>query len=177
MTQRLENPKRVEELNPAQTLQRIGLKQGDSLCDIGAGTGLFTFAAAEQTQGDLYAVDLSEQMLSILADKKQALGAQNVHLAPHISFIPKDSCDYALLCTVLHELDDMGGMLREIRRILRQGGSLAVIEFHKRQTPLGPPEARRISPEQVEAIAKESGFSKKDCVPLGENFYLLLLSK
>jgi ubiquinone/menaquinone biosynthesis C-methylase UbiE len=80
----------------------------------------------------------------------------------------------ALLCTVLHELEDPEGMMSEIKRILLPGGTLAVIEFHKRRTPLGPPEARRISPDRTEEILRQHGLRKTEYFELGENFYTLL---
>ncbi|MFA6075127.1 MAG: hypothetical protein WCV63_02675 [Negativicutes bacterium] len=44
---KFENPERVAELNPQLTLRAAGFERGMTLCDIGAGTGLFTFAAAD----------------------------------------------------------------------------------------------------------------------------------
>ena len=53
---KFENPERIAELNPRQTLQAVGFKRGMTLCDIGAGTGLFTFfCRRNERQTDLRA--------------------------------------------------------------------------------------------------------------------------
>ncbi|WRS27549.1 methyltransferase domain-containing protein [Oscillospiraceae bacterium MB08-C2-2] len=171
---RLENPQRVEELSPPQTLKRLGLHQGDTFCDIGAGTGLFTFAAAEQTHSTVYAVEPAPRMLEILEEKKARSGAQNVCILDDVAKVPAGSCEAAMICTVLHELEAPGEMLGEIARILRPGATLAVIEFHYRITPMGGPLEHRISPERVEELAKEHGLVKTNTFELGENFYTLL---
>ena len=50
MIHKLERAERIQELNPPETLKRIGLMPGNTFCDIRAGTGIFTFAAAELTE-------------------------------------------------------------------------------------------------------------------------------
>ncbi|QIB70325.1 class I SAM-dependent methyltransferase [Aminipila butyrica] len=174
---KLDNPKRIDELNPANTLRRIGLKAGDSFGDIGAGTGIFSFEAAERTKANVYAVEISPEMLAILQNKKHERNTENIILKKDIREIPSACCQRVLLCTVLHELSEPEDMLDEIKRILTSDGIVAIIEFHKKQTPMGPPIEHRISSEQVEEEFLQHGFSKMDYFELGENFYLLLFSK
>lgn len=176
MSHKLENPKRVEELSPVSTLKRIGLKDGDTFCDVGAGTGIFTFAAAGLTRGNVYAVELSQELLDILAQKKRELNAQNVIIQNSISQLPSASCHLALLCAVLHELREAETALPQLRRALTPDGVLAVIEFHKRPTPMGPPPEHRLSPEQAEEMLLPYGFHRTDYFELGENYYILLFS-
>lgn len=173
MAHKLENPERIAELSPPTTLVRMGLREGGVLCDIGAGTGIFTFAAARMG-ADVYAVEISQQMRAILSAKRQEQRADNVHIEADVEDVPPASCDIALFCTVLHELADIPGMLAQVKRILRPGGTLAAIEFHKSGTPLGPPEQFRLSAEQLEEIFSRAGFCAKEVFPLGENFYALL---
>lgn len=174
---KLDNPKRVAELNPSGTLKRIGLKDGDVFCDIGAGTGIFTFEAAEQTKADIYAVEISREMLGILQSKKQERNAENIILKENVQAVPSASCRMVLLCTVLHELRDPENMVSEVKRILISDGVFAVIEFHKRQTSMGPPLELRMSPAQVEDQLLRHGFDKTNYFELGENLYTLVFSK
>lgn len=78
MEHKLENPQRIKELNPLETLKILNLKDGNSFCDIGAGTGIFTFAASKLTTSNIYAVDISTAMLEILNMKKGEQNADNV---------------------------------------------------------------------------------------------------
>mgnify|MGYP000553606842 CR=1 FL=1 len=43
---KFESKARLKELIPYETLKAMGLKANDVFCDIGAGTGIFTFAAS-----------------------------------------------------------------------------------------------------------------------------------
>ena len=71
---KFESPARLGELNPAVTLKNIGLEHGDVFCDIGSGTGIFTFEAAKITDNTVYAIDTSDDMLKITEGKCEALG-------------------------------------------------------------------------------------------------------
>jgi precorrin-6B methylase 2 len=59
MINKLENPARLLELAPADTLHKIGLSEGSIFCDVGAGTGVFTFPAASISNTTVYAVEIS----------------------------------------------------------------------------------------------------------------------
>lgn len=176
MEHKLENPQRLKELNPSETLKNLGLGDGSSFCDIGAGTGIFTFAASKLTNSNIYAVDISTEMLEVLKVKRTEHNADNVILKNDVQDVPSSSCDIVLASTVFHELEDMDGMANEIKRILTNGGLLAVIEFHKRKTPIGPPTNHRLSPEQIDNLLQKHEFNKIKYFELGENFYISIFT-
>lgn len=173
MVHKLERPERIQELNPPETLKKIGFKPGDTFCDIGAGTGIFTFAAAEQAESKVYAVEISAELLQLLNSRQNERKTENVILENDVRNVPDSSCDLALLCTVFHELEKPGEMLEEIRRILLPHGTLAIIEFLPKQTQFGPPPERRWSPDQLEEQLAAHGFHRAALFELGENFYVL----
>lgn len=168
---RLENPSRIAELNPKNTLREIGLMQESVFCDIGAGSGIFTFAAAEITKNNIYAVDISEDMLTILRTKVNDLNLKNINIANSVEVVPSDSCDVVLLCTVFHELSDTEDIMKEVKRVLKNNGVLSIIEFYKRTTPMGPPVEERIDSNELQNILHAFGFKQKEHFSLGENFY------
>ncbi|MGC4018115.1 MAG: methyltransferase domain-containing protein [Muricomes sp.] len=168
---KLEIPGRIAELNPRDTLERIGLKGSSTFCDVGAGTGVFTFEAAQITDNKVYAVEISSQMMEILQSKVREKNLKNVEIINGIKGVPDSSCDVVLLCTVLHEVPDVQGMMNEIKRILAEDGILAVIEFHKHQTPGGPPMEIRLDSARLEKELRECGLHQTQNFTLGENFY------
>jgi ubiquinone/menaquinone biosynthesis C-methylase UbiE len=113
-------------------------------------------------------------MREILRSKNHSA---NYVIEDSIERVPADSCDVALMCTVLHELSDIPGMVREARRVLKRSGSLAIIEFHKALTPMGPPVVRRISEPEATKVMLENGFMLTDRFELGENFYCLVFNQ
>jgi ubiquinone/menaquinone biosynthesis C-methylase UbiE len=171
---RLENPVRIAELDPANTLIKAGFQKTMTLCDIGAGSGIFSFPAGKLTGGDVYALEISDEMIRLLESRAEEHNISNLKIKKVESeILPVDSstCDMAVMVTVLHELEDKPGMLHEIKRILKEKGKLLVIEFHKGQTPMGPPSDHRISQEEAEEICNKNGFQTIDAFSLGDNYY------
>jgi ubiquinone/menaquinone biosynthesis C-methylase UbiE len=52
---------------------------------------------------------------------------------------------------MFHELADKKMLVDECRRIIRQGGSLTLVDFQKRPTVMGPPMEERVPEEEVES--------------------------
>lgn len=171
MKNKLETPARVSELNPKGTLKQIGLKNGDTFCDVGAGTGIFTFAAAEITNNKIYAVEISGEMLELLQLRIKEKKLENVAAAKGVEEVSESSCNVVLFCTVLHEVPDLQNMMNEIRRILVKDGILSVIEFHKHPTPMGPPVEKRLDSLKLAENLHDYGLHQVQQFTLGENFY------
>ena len=172
---KLENLARLAELSPPETLKTLGLRDGMTFADVGAGTGIFTVAAAEMTRAAIYAIDPSEGMRAILERKKVEQALDAVTILRGIEEVPNESVDLALLSTVLHEVNEQEAFLRSIASRMSHAGTLAVIEFHPRETPFGPPPASRLSAEDVLRLAAQAGFSESERFSLGENFYCIRL--
>lgn len=174
---KLENPDRIQELNPVQTLSRIGLRDGLTVADIGAGSGVFALPAAQITSGKVYVLEISDEMLEHIAGKAKNQNIANIELIKvagvHLN-VADHTVDIALMVTVMHELPDCGSMLAEVKRILKEAGRLAVIEFHKRDTPMGPPIQRRMDQDELADYVQKSGFTLADSFELGENMYCLV---
>lgn len=172
MMSKLEDPERLSELAPADTLKKIGLKSGDVFLDVGAGTGIFTMLAFQITGNTVYAVDTSEHMRTIIKSKTND---RHIIVEESLKFVPDACSDMALLCTVLHEVSDMPDMLSEIWRTLKPNGRLCVIDYYKDETLIGPPHEIRLSEADVEALAE--GFALTDSWKMSENLYCLIFQK
>jgi ubiquinone/menaquinone biosynthesis C-methylase UbiE len=177
---KFESPARLAELAPADTLRNIGLIEDSVFCDIGSGTGIFTVEAAKITKNTIYAIDTSDEMLRITKDKCKRLGLSNVRLIHPKGFsypIEDAQCDVVLLSTVFHEIDDKAALLREIHRILAPQGKLAIIEFYKKETPMGPPVDHRIGEKELHETVEQYDFLLASQSSLGENLYLAVFMK
>lgn len=171
---KFENPARLAELDSKNMLIRAGFEENMILCDIGAGTGVFSFSAAEISTNEVYALEKSDNMIEILNMKQNQLNIGNLNIKKVDSDVlplMDKICDMAVMVTVLHELENKDFMISEIKRILKENGKLLIIEFHKRKTPMGPPVDHRISEEQVEEICIRNGLKIKKKLSIGDNFY------
>ena len=174
---KLENQIRVNELDPFGTLKRIDIDQNDVICDIGAGSGIFTVPAAKLTRNQVYALETDREMLEIIKEKAKNEGLVNINLiqveGDNIQISDK-SVDLVLLVTVLHEIENRNVFLNEMKRALKTDGRIMLIEFFKHETPFGPPVPHRISREEVTMAMDEAGFLNSMEFALGDNFYCIV---
>ncbi|MCU0377280.1 MAG: methyltransferase domain-containing protein [Bacteroidales bacterium] len=159
---RLDNPERRELIPPEKTLLMLGLKEGDTFVDIGAGAGYFALPATRITgrTGRVIAADLSQEMLDHLRQRAFQEGAEiETILTPHNSLpIDDDTADMTFLAFVYHEIDDRSTYMAEIRRITKPSGTLAVVDWAKVQSPMGPPPDHRIAMKEALGEIASSGF-------------------
>lgn len=171
---KFENEERLKELSPIETLKRAGFKDEMVLCDIGAGTGVFAIPAAEMSTNKIYALEKSSDMIKILNERIIEKDLKNLRVEKVESdiFPIKDNiCDFLILITVLHHIEDKKTMIGEIRRMSKEKGRLLVIEFHKRETKMGPPIEIRISQKELREFAEEYSLKILNNFELGDNFY------
>src|SRR5690349_23008579 len=71
---------RAREENPEKLLKALNLKPGQTICDFGCGNGYYTIRLAKRLgpQGTVYAVDIQQEMLDMLARAVQPRGLKNV---------------------------------------------------------------------------------------------------
>lgn len=161
--QKLDNPKRKEMLPPDITLNQLGLKSGEVFLDIGAGTGYFSFPAASIVgrTGKVLAVDPSEPMVEEM--RKRALQydypqVQIIRSLENDLKVPDHCADFGLMCSVLHEIDDKPGFLAMVKKALKPGATLAIIEWIKQPMDMGPPVDERFGLEETVRLLTDWGF-------------------
>ena len=173
-------------IDTAKFFQELDLKKDIAFLDVACGRGAYTLAAAEVigNNGRIYAVDLWEEGISILRKEAAAKGIHNIStfvsdVAHHIPVVD-DSVDVCLMATVLHDLvaDQVDQpVLKEIVRVIKSMGTLAIVEFHKKEGPPGPPKPVRLSPEEVDQMLAAHGFQQKRHTEIGPENYLQIFTK
>lgn len=157
-----------------------GVRPGMTVADVGAGTGLFTrlFARAVGPGGRVYAVDISRTFVDNVLRTAREQGLNNVSgivNSQNDTGLPPASVDLVFLCDTYHHFEHPEKMLASIRRALKPGGILVVIDFERipgRSSAwvLGHVRAGR---EPVIREIESAGFRLIDQPALlKENFYL-----
>ena len=173
-------------LDPEKTLKEIGLKTGDSLLDAGCGEGSFSIPASEVVgdSGKVYAFDISEEAINFLKEEIKKSNIKNIEafigdVTKKLS-IEDESIDVCLMANILHGLvvnKKVESTLKEMFRVLRPNGILAIVDFKKIDGPPGPPKSIRMMPEEVVKIISKYGFKKKKIVEIGEYHYAVTFIK
>lgn len=117
-------------------VKALDLKPGMAVADVGAGTGAFTRLIAERVgpEGKVYAVDISEAFLKHLADSSEKLGqtqVQPVRATQQSTGLAAGAVDLAFLCDSYHHFENPAKTLASLRRALRKGGQLVVVDFDR----------------------------------------------
>ena len=155
---------------PSRVIDALGLKDGMSLADIGAGTGYFTVRLAKTFPGlTVYAVDIQPAMVDHL--KKRAASEHAKNVVPVLASaaspnIPKP-VDVVLIVDTYHHLPNRVTYFRELKKSLTASGRVAIVDFRK-DSPDGPPVEFRFTPEQIEDEMRQAGFrldAKHDFLP------------
>lgn len=176
----LEEQGRAGWQKPDQVVSALGLKPGQTACDVGAGPGYFSLrlARAVGKAGRVFAVDVEPVILDALRDRVGQTGLTNVTpvlALPHDPLIPPGSCDLILIVNTYHHFPDGPAYLRRLIAALKPGGRIANIDFQKRRTAIGPPPEQRLAREDFLKEAAAGGLrllAEKHFLPY--QYFLLL---
>lgn len=115
-------------------LKALGVKPGQTVCDMGCGNGFYTLPLAKFVgpKGKVFAVDIQPEMLTLLRERAGA--AQIKNIKPLLGTLvdpklPEREIDLILLVDVYHEFSHPEQMLAAMRKSLKPGGRVALVEF------------------------------------------------
>ena len=166
----LDRASRQQEEAPEQALTLIGLRPGMVVADVGAGSGYMTTRIARIVgpAGKVYAEDIQPAMLRIVQDKAGTEHLANIELVLGTDVdarLPADAIDLALLVDVYHEFQHPQEMLRSIRRSLKTGGQLVLVEYRKEDPTIPIAPTHRMSVADARTEVEAEGFTFDRLVP------------
>jgi ubiquinone/menaquinone biosynthesis C-methylase UbiE len=153
----LEDPSRDDWQKPHEVVMALGLAATDVVADIGAGTGYFARRFANHA-GKVYAVDIDKDLLAII-QKNAAPNLTVILAAPDDPRLPEHSVDLIFFCDVLHHIENRAAYYPKLVKALKPGGRVVVIDFYKKDLPVGPPPSMKLSDEEVIAELHNAGFT------------------
>jgi ubiquinone/menaquinone biosynthesis C-methylase UbiE len=119
---------------PEHVLDVLGVRRGQTVADVGCGSGYFTMHLAKRvgSEGRVYATDLQPEMLALLKKKTDAEHVTNV--VPVLateddSKLPKGALDLVMLVDVYHEVPKPPVTLAQLKDALKPDGRLALVEY------------------------------------------------
>lgn len=124
-------------INPEKIISQLDIKEGTKVADFGCGHGYFTIPAAKRVgqDGQVFAVDVLEEALDAVRSRSRLENLANIETrrgnleAVNGSGLPNNSMDFVLLHNVLFQSQKKPEILKETKRVLKSGGTLALADW------------------------------------------------
>jgi len=135
----MERDERVARMKVDRIVDDLNIRPGDTVADIGAGSGLFTrkMAAKAGRTGTVYAVDINEKLLRHIEKTASGEASAKVITVKAGEMDPKipTPVDLVFICDTLHYVDDPAAYVTVMASSLKPGGRIAVIDFRQNHPP------------------------------------------
>jgi ubiquinone/menaquinone biosynthesis C-methylase UbiE len=150
----LDRPERENEENPARCIESLRLKPGDVVADLGAGSGYYSFRMAPLVgeKGRILAVEIQDEMIAELKKriaKNQIVNVETVKGTEKDPRLPEAGVDLVILVDVYHELEFPYEVMSGVKKSLKPGGRVALVEFRKEDKNVPIKEVHKMTEEQI----------------------------
>ncbi|MEI6022508.1 MAG: class I SAM-dependent methyltransferase [bacterium] len=171
-------------MDPKITLSGMNFQVTDTVADFGAGSGFLAFTLAQMIpSGHVFAIEINKDMVTRIAKEAEDKNITNIHpLWGDIeilggSGLADAAVDTVVLSNVLFQLEDKKGVFAEVKRVLKPGGRVLLIDWSDSFSGLGPAPHHVFTKDQAMALLGEFGFIiKNDNLPVGDHHYAILSS-
>lgn len=170
--------------DPQKNIAELGIVDGMKVADLGAGSGFYTIEAAKKVggRGMIYAIDVQQDLLSKLKNSAALVGLRNIEIIwGNIEKIGGTKLrealvDRVILSNTLFQVDvnDRDNLALEVKRILKSGGKLMVIDWET-GSPLSP---KTLVPRMLaEGIFQKAGLTLEKTFDAGDHHYGIIFKK
>lgn len=167
-------------LTPEHLVERLFLKKGSRVADIGAGSGAYvvSLARAVGDEGKVFAVDIHRDALHTLHNSLIKAGYLNtdiiwadVEKGIHIEDYDLDA---VILSNILFQLENIQLALKEVNRVLKPEGQLLIVDWKDSFGGIGPHPGAVVTESRAEEELRKVGFHIRERLPAGDYHYALI---
>jgi len=162
-----DDPARDAWQKPAELVAALALAAGATVADVGAGTGYFSrhLSEAAGPDGAVLAADTEPALVGHLrrrAEQERLANVVPILASPDNPRLPAGACDVVLIVNTWHHIDDRVAYAHRLAAALKPTGRVVIVDFHKRELPVGPPLDHKLAREQVIDEMTQSGYRLTD---------------
>jgi ubiquinone/menaquinone biosynthesis C-methylase UbiE len=159
-----DDPARDQWQKPRELIEALGVRPGMVVADLGAGTGYLShhLADAVGAGGTVLAVETEPKLVVQLrkrAEEERTPNVVPILASPDNPRLPAGGVDLVIILDTYHHIDDRIAYARALSRALRQDGRVAIVDWQKRELPVGPPPDHKLAREQVIDEMRAAGWS------------------
>lgn len=170
--------------DPAGILNNILIRPGSTVVDIGAGMGAYSLLASEKVgdEGFVYAVEVQLSHVDHLKAFAKKESIENLHVLwadaelPNGTKLADGVADSVILTNVLFTIEDKEGLVSEIKRIMRPGGQILIVEWFESFSGIGPQDKYIVSEKFTRDIFTKKGFTLDQKIEAGSHHYGMILN-
>ncbi len=172
-------------MNPDKIVSEFGIKEGMMIADFGSGAGFFSTLLGQRVgpNGKVFALDIQESALDNVRVKAKAAGLENVETIRSnleilgSSGLADNSQDVVLLANILFQSEKKGEIIKESIRVLKNGGSLVVIDWKMGAGGFGPPDDLRTDEIAMRSLVLGEGLVFENDIDAGQFHYGMIFKK
>lgn len=171
--------------NPEKNIKHLNLKEGDVVADFGSGSGHYVFPLSNVVgePGKVYAVDIQKSLLMKIGKDLTQKGIQNIETIwgdvekPNGSKLRTSSLDALVASNILFQVEEKNGLIIEIKRVLKPGGKVLLVDWSESFGGIGPQEKDVVKEENAKILFENAGFSLQESVQAGNHHYGIVFLK
>lgn len=171
--------------DPIKNVDQCGLEPGMEVADFGSGSGGYTIAIAKAMAGTgkVYAIDINKDLLTKLKNTSVKDGLYNIEVIwgdlekMNGTKLRDFSVDFVFVCNILFQIEDKSTALKEIKRILKPGGKVVVVDWQDSFGGLGPKAEAVFAKSPAENLFEKEGFHLEKEMEAGSHHYGLIFKK
>lgn len=174
----------MEFSNPEAVVAYIDVKPKMRVADFGAGTGAYAFALARRVghDGRVYALDVQKELLERLKRDAHEAGLRNIETVwcnlDEIggSKLASSAVDIVMVANVLFQSEHKKNFIAEIKRVLKKGGEVVLVDWTGSFGHLGPHPDHVVTEASAKELFDAAGFTFARSFPAGAHHYGLLFT-
>ena len=173
-----------EFLNVKKIINELNVAPNETIADFGAGHGFFAIAFAKKVgpSGQIFAIDILPTALEAIRSQAKIEGLFNIKIIqgnlekPNGSTLSDSVCDVVMIANILFQVPDKSSLIGEAKRILKDSGRLAVVEW-KPYIAIGPQKESRLPEAELKQLILSKGFSEIKVIDAGSHHYGFIFKK
>lgn len=170
--------------SPEQNILHLSLTEGMRVADFGAGTGFYSKACSPKVgyTGKVYAIEVQKDLVKKLENELKTWGITNVECIwgdierKGGTKIADHSMDRVIISNVLFQAEDKLGLIDEVKRVLKPGGQVLLIDWSESFGGMGPTPNHVVTESTALELFEKRGFKKVENISAGQHHYGIIFT-